>query len=117
MLGDLLVSDRRIFDSHVRRAAEAGYIANTNVSFESVKKFVEERRYTIEFHPQDNSRIEFEAFDKLLPLLGQRTWSIFLTPPGGPEFICSDHPVTLVWKGGRGGPVGFGLKNTEVLSR
>lgn len=115
MLGDLLVSDRRIFESHVRRAAEAGYIADTNVSFENVKKFVEERRYTIEFHPQDNSRVEFEAFDKLLPLLGQRTWSLFLAPPGGPEFICSDHPVTLVWKDGRGGPVGFGLRNTEVF--
>jgi hypothetical protein len=58
---------RRIFGSHVRRAAEAGYIADTNVSFESVKKFVEERRYTIEFHPQGNSRIKLEAFNKLLP--------------------------------------------------
>jgi hypothetical protein len=115
MLGDLLVSDRRIFESHVRRAAEAGYISDTNSSFEDLKKFVEERRYTIEFHPQGNSRIEFGAFDKLLPILGQRTWSLSLAPPGGPEFICSDHPVTLVWKDGRGGPVGFGLRQTEVF--
>lgn len=115
MIGDLLVSDRRIFESHVRRAAEAGYICDTNISFEDLKKFVEERRYTIEFHPQGNSRIEFEAFDKLLPILGQRTWSLFLAPPGGPEFICSDHPVTLIWKGGRAGPVGFGLRETEVF--
>ena len=115
MIGDLLVSDRRIFESHMRRAAEAGYISDTNVSFEELKHFVEERRYTIEFHPQGNSRIEFEAFDKLLPILGQRTWSLFLTPRSGPEFICSDHPVTLVWKAGRGGPVGFGLRHTEVF--
>lgn len=114
MIGDLLVSDRRIFESHMRRAEDAGYISDTNVSFEELKKFVEERRYTIEFHPQGNSRIEFEAFDKLLPILGQRTWSLFLTPPAGPEFICSDHPVTLVWKDGRG-PVGFGLRQTEVF--
>jgi len=115
MIGDLLVSDRRIFESHVRRAAAAGDIADTNVSFEDLKKFVEERRYTIEFHPQGNSRIEFETFDKLLPILGQRTWSLFLAPSTGPEFICSDHPVTLVWKGGRSGPVGFGLRQTEVF--
>ena len=115
MIGDLLVSDSRIFESHVSRATDAGYISDTNVSFDELKQFVEERRYTIEFHPQGNSRIEFEAFDKLLPILGQRTWSLFLTPPAGPEFICSDHPVTLVWKGGRGGPIGFGLRQTEVF--
>jgi hypothetical protein len=115
MIGDLLVSDRRIFESHVRTAAAAGDIADTSVSFEELKKFVEDRQYTIEFHPQGNSRIEFEAFDKLLPILGQRTWSLFMAPPAGPAFICSDHPVTLVWKGGRGGPVGFGLRQTEVF--
>lgn len=115
MIGEVLVSDRRIFESHMRRAAEAGYISDMNVSFEDLKKFVEERQYTIEFHPQGNSRIEFEAFDKLLPILGQRTWSLFLTPPEGPEFICSDHPVTLIWKNGRVGPVGFGLRETEVF--
>lgn len=115
MIGDLLVSDRRIFETHMRRAAEAGYISDTNVSFEDLKKFVKERLYTIEFHPQGNSSIEFEAFDKLLPILGQRTWSLFLTPPDGPEFICSDHPVTLVWKDGHGGPIGLGLRQTEVF--
>ena len=115
MVGDLLVSDRRIFESYVRKAAEAGYVSDTNVSFEKVKKFVEERRYTIEFHPQGNSRIEFATFDKLLPILGQRTWSLLLPPPGGPEFICSDHPVTLIWKGERADPIGFGLRQTEVF--
>jgi hypothetical protein len=57
MIGDLLVSDRRIFESHMCRAAEAGYIADTNVSFEELKKFVSERRYKIEFHPQGNGSI------------------------------------------------------------
>jgi len=115
MMGAILVSDRRIFESCIRRASEAGYIADKHVSFEELKKLVEERRYTIEFHPQGNSRTEFKAFDRLLPILGQRTWSLFLTPAGGPEFICSDHPVTLIWKGGRAGPVGFGLRQTEVF--
>lgn len=115
MIGDLLVSDRRIFETHVRKAAEAGYIPDANVSFERLKKFIEERQYTIEFLPQGNSSIEFEAFDKLLPILAQRTWSLFLAPDAGPEFICSDHPVTLVWKDGRRGPVGFGLRQTEAF--
>lgn len=114
-LGELLVSDRRTFEHHIRKAAEAGYVSNTNVSFEELKSFVDERRYTIEFHPEGNSRVEFKAFDKLLPILGQRTWSLLVAPDGGPEFICADHPVTLVWKDGRQEPVGFALRQTEVF--
>lgn len=115
MIADILVSDRRIFESHMRKASKDGYIPNADVSFEDLKKFVENERYTIEFHPQGNSNIEFEVFDKLLPVLAQRRWSILLTPPTGPEFICSDHPVTLIHKNGSKGPVGFGLKQTEVF--
>ncbi|RYZ87068.1 MAG: DUF4238 domain-containing protein, partial [Proteobacteria bacterium] len=47
VIGDLLVSDRRIFESHMRRAVAAGDIADNNVSFEELKQFVEDRRYTI----------------------------------------------------------------------
>lgn len=115
ILGEILVSDPRIFEHHMSKAEEAGYISNTNVSYEEMKKFVEERRYRSEFHPQDNSRSEFKIFDMLLPIFGKRTWSLFLTPENGPEFICSDHPVTLVWKGGRSGPIGFGRRQTEVF--
>lgn len=38
--------------------------------FENAKRFVGERKDTIEFHSQDNSRIEFEAFEELIPILG-----------------------------------------------
>lgn len=114
-IADLLVSDKKIWDRHVTSAREAGEDFGEGVSFEDVKRFVEEGRYTIEFHPEGNLRVEFNAFDKVLPLLGERIWSVLVAPPDGPEFICSDHPVTLVWKDGRSGPVGFGLKETEVF--
>ena len=114
-IGDLLVSDKTIWDRHVKKARESGENINDNVSFEDVKQFVEERKYQIEFSPEGNLRVEFNAFDKLLPILGQRTWSVLVAPHDGPEFICSDHPVTLVWKGGRSGPVGHGLRGTEVF--
>jgi len=115
MIADILVSDRRIFESHMRKATRDGYISNADVSFEELKKFIENGSYTIDFHPQGNSSIEFEAFDKLLPTLAQRFWSIFLTTNSGSEFISSDHPVTLIHKDGNEGPVGFGLKQTEVF--
>lgn len=114
-IGDLLVSDKKIWDHHVEKARAAGEVISDRVSFEDARRFVEDGDYRIEFHPQGNLRVEFHAFDELLPLLGQRTWSVLVAPSDGPEFICSDHPVTLAWKGGRSGPIGFGLKETEVF--
>lgn len=114
-IGDLLVSDKKIWDHHVKKVREAGDNINEDVSFEDMKRFIEERKYRLEFSPEGNLRVEFRAFDKLLPILGQRTWSVLVAPNDGPEFICSDHPVTLVWKSGKYGPVGYGLKETEVF--
>lgn len=115
LLGNLLVSDKKIWDHHVKKAREAGENISDSVSFEDMKRFVEERKYRIEFSTEENLRVEFNAFDELLPILGQRTWSILVAPKDGPEFICSDHPVTLVWKNRRRGPVGYELKETEVF--
>jgi hypothetical protein len=114
-IGELLVSDENIWAHHITKAREAGESISETVSFEQAKDFVETGKYTIEFHPEGNLRIEFKAFDELLPLLGRRTWSVLVAPDGGPEFISSDHPVTVTWKRGFSGPVGFGLKQTEVF--
>lgn len=117
MISHMLVSKKEIFEHQVMKAKEAGYLSQQNNStYEEVKRFVEGGEYDIEFSPEANLRIELETFDKILSVLGERTWSVFVAPPSGPTFICSDHPVTLVWKNERiDGPVGFGLKNTEVF--
>lgn len=114
-IGDLLVSDKKIWEHHVKKAREFVENINNDVSFDNMKQFIEERKYRLEFSPEGNLRVEFHTFDKLLPILGQRTWSVLVAPNDGPEFICSDHPVTLVWKSGKVGPVGYGLKETEVF--
>ncbi|HET7832845.1 MAG TPA: DUF4238 domain-containing protein [Gallionella sp.] len=114
-IADLLVSNKRVWDHHVEKVREAGENIAETVSFEDARRFVKEGKYRLEFHPEGNLRVEFNALDQLLPLLGQRIWSLLVAPAGGPEFICSDHPVTLVWKNGRSGPIGFGLKETEVF--
>ncbi|TWJ17538.1 DUF4238 domain-containing protein [Geobacter argillaceus] len=117
MISHMLVSKKEIFEHQVKKAREAGYLSQQNhSSYEDVKRFVEGGEYDIEFLPEGNLRIELETFDKILSVLGERIWSVFVAPPSGPTFICSDHPVTLVWKNERiDGPVGFGLKNTEVF--
>ena len=114
-VADSLVSDKKVWDDHVKSARKVGKDIGDRVSFDDVRRFVEDGQYRIEFHPEGNLRVEFNTFGELLPLLGQRIWSVLVAPSEGPEFICSDHPVTLVWKGGRSGPVGFGLKETEVF--
>jgi hypothetical protein len=114
-IAELLVSDKTVWDHHADKARSAGGDISNEISFEDVMRFVEEKQFQFEFHPQGNLRVEFNAFNELLPLLGKRTWSVLVAPDDGPEFICSDHPVTLVWKNGRAGPVGFGVRQTEVF--
>jgi hypothetical protein len=113
---ELLVSDPKIFSHHLKKAQEAGDIPEPDVSFEEMKQFIDERRYKIEFAPGGNLRMELDNIDKLLPILGQRTWSLLLSPSIGPSFICSDHPIALTWKNSQNrGPFGYGTKNTELF--
>lgn len=111
---ELLVSDRSLWERHAEMARKAGEDL-PDVSYERAKAFVEEGQYDIVFSPEGNLRIEFDTFDKVLPLLGRRQWSLLVAPDEGPEFICCDHPVTLTWKGARRGPIGYGLEHTEVF--
>lgn len=114
MIGDLLASNKKLWERHVQKARESGEDI-PKVSFEAFQSFVERGDYKFVFHPEGNLRTESNALDKVLSLLGQRTWSVLVSPPNGPEFVCSDHPVTLVWKDGREGPVGYGLRETKVF--
>ena len=54
-----------------------------------MKRFVEQRRYEITFSPLD---IEFRVFNKLLPILGQRIWSLLIAPTDGA--LNSHAPIT-----------------------
>ena len=115
IIGDLLVSDEKLFEHHVRKARENGEKIPDSISFEEMKRFIHERNYEIEFFPEDNLRTELNIFNDILQILGERTWSLIIAPQGGPEFICSDHPVVINWKSGRQGPIGLGLRETEVF--
>lgn len=114
IIADMLASDKGLWESHVRKARESGEHI-PDVPFEEFKSFIEKGNYSYVFHPEENLRVEFNAMDEVLPLLGQRAWTVLVAPPNGPEFICSDHPVTLEWRGNRKDPVGYGLRETEVF--
>jgi hypothetical protein len=104
-----------LFDHHVQKARENGEKIPDSISFEEMKRFIQERNYEIEFFPEGNLRVELNTFDKILPIIGERTWSLIIAPSDGPEFICSDHPITINWKSGRKGPIGLGSRESEVF--
>jgi hypothetical protein len=116
-IAELLVSDKKVWEHNVEKAKDAGKYMPSNVSFEDVKRFVQEGEYRIEFGAEGNIRTEFHVFNSLLPILGKRLWSLFIVPEKLPEFVCSDRPVTLVWKNPnlKGRPIGYGLRHTEVF--
>lgn len=113
-LADLLVSDEKVWERHIQKTRDAGEQI-PDVPFEKCKSFVKSGAYTFDFHQEGNLRAEFNAFDEVLPHLGQRTWSILVAPSNGPEFICSDHPVTLTSKDESRAPHGYASHKTEIF--
>lgn len=88
---------------------------DSDVSFEDVKKFIHEERYTISVSTTASLSLELANFDKVLHLLGSRYWSLITAADGAPDFVTCDHPVVPVFKDpNRSGPVGYGLPHTEV---
>jgi len=113
---DRLVSDRRLWEHHMRKALEAGDIPVSDVSFEQMKRFVEEEGYAIEIDQQDNLRSEFRIFDNILHSLADRCWSLLVAAADAPHFITSDHPISQVFKDPhQTGPIGVELRQTELV--
>ena len=117
LTAELLVSRKTIFDHNVGQAREAGYLSAeaSQVPYEEVRGFIKGGQYDIICPRAGNQLVELQAFDTLLKVFARRLWSLCLAPSEGPEFVCSDHPVTLVSKEpGLRAPIGFGLHHTEV---
>ena len=115
-IGEMLVSDRKVWEHHLRKAREAGYVTGPDVSFERMKEFVDGEQYTIEVATQALIRTELSVFDHVLQSVGSRYWSLLDAAPDAPDFITCDHPITLVFKDPKAnGPIGVRLKQTEIV--
>jgi hypothetical protein len=112
---ELLVSDEKIWSNHIEKAKANGIDIPESVSFEDFRTFVENDEYDIQFHQQGNLAVEMTAWEKILYLLHERTWSLIVAPEDGPEFICSDHPAALAYKNGANAPVGLATRGTELF--
>ncbi|QOT82219.1 DUF4238 domain-containing protein [Cupriavidus basilensis] len=116
---DLVVADKRRFESQVRRATEAGFVKQNGVSYEEFRDFVREGRYAIEVSTTGHVQTELQSLTTVYDLLHRRSWVLIKAAPDTGGFVASDHPVTLCWDDPKmeGGiyPPGFGLSGTTVI--
>jgi len=107
------------WESQVAQMKAAGiWDDSSNVSYESMKKFIEERRYKIEVAKEYNVLVEIEQHDRLLQHLGNWKWQVLEANKGSGGFVTSDVPVCITWSDGQDHGVfspGFGVPGTEVI--
>ena len=116
VIGDMLSSDRRLFEYHIAKAKDNGFIRkDADVSFEAMRKFIEDDQYTVEVSTGESLSLELGVFQNTLRLLGSRYWSLVIAATNAPDFVTCDHPVAVVFKDPKmRGPIGYGLPRTEV---
>jgi hypothetical protein len=94
---DMLASDEGLYESHLRRARGAGFVSGPDVPFEKMRDLARD------YEPggissQEHLQTELGAFEKLLPSVAERYWSLLVAAPDAPDFITCDHPVSLIYK-------------------
>ena len=116
VIGDLLASDRRIYENHVAKAKRDGFIPeDADVPFEKMAEFIKADQYRIEVSPTESLSLELGSFQSIFETLTSRWWSLVTADPEAPDFATCDHPVAVVFKDqSMSGPVGYGLPGTEV---
>jgi hypothetical protein len=116
----LTVATKERYESSIASAVRAGEVAtNPEVTYESMREFVEREQYTIEVPTSRHVETELQLLDTILPLLGDRSWILLRAVESSGGFVTSDRPVALYWTEARNRGAfylpGFALKGTEVL--
>jgi hypothetical protein len=92
-----------------------------NISYEDVKKFVDDDQYKINLSNEHHIKMEIISLETVLPFLLKRKWLLIKTTEESGPFITTDNPTILTWKNPdtippfyRNSP-GFGLLNTQIF--
>jgi hypothetical protein len=102
--------------SHIAKAQEAGYVSqDADTDYAKIREFMEDG-YRIEVPTGAHIVKEMSLLDTILPYIFNRKWLLLKCQDSSAGFVTSDHPVCLTWSDpGRHGPVGFGLRGTEIV--
>lgn len=116
----LTVATKERYESSMASAVRSGDVKpNADVTYESVREFVDGERFTITVPTTRHVETELQLVETVLPLLGRRSWMLLRAAAGSGGFVTSDHPVSLYWTDPRNRgafyPPGFGVRGTEVL--
>lgn len=116
---DLALSTKERWESITHRMKEAGEVVDESISYEELKRFHDEKRYTIEIANFRNIKLEMAGINAILPTLANRKWTLVVANEKSGYFIGSDRPVTLIWTSPKLQdsfcPPGYGMKRTEIV--
>ncbi len=118
MVLDVAMSSRTMWDSQVKKAQEAGYIAkDADTDYEKLKQSYKPENYKVEVPTESHVLSEVDTFNHALPLLFDRKWVVVKAPEKSTGFITCDHPVCLTWSEPQTKrlPLGLKTKGTEIL--
>jgi hypothetical protein len=115
---DLVLSSREMWESQVKKAQAAGFVAkDVETNYEDVKRGVENKDHQVQIPIEDHLLSEIHVFDHALPLLFERKWVLLRATPDSKGFITCDHPVSLIWSEPTAArrPLGLKTTGTEIL--
>lgn len=104
------------WESAQRRMRLDGLTELAETSYEEAKALFERDDFTIQMPATWHVGMLYESAKTIFPYLADRAWSFFQCEDDDPDFVCSDHPLSLVWSTEGSGfyPPGFALAETEV---
>ena len=117
MMAQNMVSSPEVW-ADLKASARAEGVDVGDLPYEEMRDFVmDTSRYTIEVGRESLIATTFSALDKLIPLIGQRRWSVAVAGEGAGDFICCDTPVARHWTIDDHPPIvpGFGLEHSYIV--
>jgi hypothetical protein len=107
-------SFNKYIDDMIRRKP---YLSKEDFDYDKIIKEIEKINIEADIDQNYHVQHSLKTIDTLLPLLGNRNWSIFTPENERLYFITSDNPVVLTWSDSKNydRPIGFGLKGTDII--
>lgn len=116
---DLVLESKERWDA-LNRDMEVDTGARSSVTYEQAKDFHQRGQYKIEVVREWHIQNEMRLFKRVLDLLGQRAWKLYIVSGSEGEFITTNRPVVLAFADPQAVPPlmrqspGFAIKDTEV---
>lgn len=88
------------------------------ISYEQMRDFVRSGAYTIDLNQNSRMQLLISGLKTAADALAARRWIVIRAPNKGPEFICSDRPLSYCWSQPNGNgwiPPGLGCPDTVVM--